>query len=353
MADVTYLDLPTLVPYVMDNILSANNAFTVLALRSDPKDFRSTQMKFPIQIVKPTTGGSFNGLDQFAVSQTDTNQQLTFDPKWYYQSIVLADTDIAKNRTDPNAAVNLVAEKIEEGLNAMVDSIGALFYLNGSGNSGKDFQGLQAIVDDGTVTGTYGGLSRTTYVTLRATRTPVGGAFTTLSTIGTAENAAAKGNEIVNLHVTTPALWNTLEGLLPLTQYTMTTQAGYDSMTRLGQFAKGNPGLSANAGLSTIFYRGQPVIKDDKCTANYWYGLNMKRLKWYGLQLRGDGYTPVNFGDNKEIQGIYEGMKASSVGLSMTDMKVPVDQAGRVGQVILGGNLISEAPNRHFVLIFS
>jgi hypothetical protein len=353
MADVNYLDLPKLAPKIMDLILSANNAFAVNVLSSSPQDWQSIQYKKAIQVTKPTTQGSFSGMDSFNVSQQDTNQQLTFNPAFYYQSIVLADTDIAKNQSDPNAAVNLLTAKIEEGTNAMVDSIGDLFYLDGTGNSSKDFLGLKAIVDDGTVASTYGGLSRTTYTSLRATRTAVGAGLTTLSTIGTAEFAAKKGSDVVDLHVTTNALWQTLEGLIPLTQYTNVQSAGYAQATRLGKVVRDSSALGANIGLNAIMYRGKPVIADDKCTANYWYGLNMKRLNWYGLQMKGQGWHAMNFGGNKELEGVYEGMDSKNVGLSMTDMKMPVDQAGRVGQIFLGGNLLSFAPNRHFVLIFT
>ena len=82
---------------------------------------------------------------------------------------------------------------MEEAEVEAADAIGTIFYADGTGNSNKNFLGVGAIVDDGTDVGTIGGLSRTTYSVLNATRTASGGILT-LQKLATLHNAISAGS---------------------------------------------------------------------------------------------------------------------------------------------------------------
>src|SRR3990167_10602826 len=144
-----------IVPKIVDNVLNSN----VLALRilGNSKPWNGEQLKFPIKYQKSTSGGSFSGLDTFSTTKVNTRQLLAFDPRGYYQSVVLAGMDVDVNAT-PSGVLNLVKVEMESAQQDMVDSIGGLLYGDGTGNSSKEFLGLDAIVDDTTSVGTYGTL---------------------------------------------------------------------------------------------------------------------------------------------------------------------------------------------------
>src|SRR5687768_12466323 len=132
-----------LAPKVVDSILEGN----VLAARllGNAKKWKGRKMGKAVQIAKPTTGGSFAGLDPFMTNKSNTKVRLEFDLRGFYQAVVLEGMEVDVAGSDPEAAVDIVVEAMEEAGNAMGDSIGDLFYSDGTGNSNKDFLGLNAI----------------------------------------------------------------------------------------------------------------------------------------------------------------------------------------------------------------
>jgi len=133
-----------LVPKVVDTILNSN----VLASRMirKAKKWRGETMKFPVKHKKNTTGTSFSGFDSFSTSATDNRINLSFNPKFYQITIALPLDELSANATDERV-LDLAAVEMEGSAHDMADDIGTLFYADGTGNSSKDFLGLEAIVD--------------------------------------------------------------------------------------------------------------------------------------------------------------------------------------------------------------
>jgi hypothetical protein len=324
-----------IVPKVVDNVLNSN----VLALRllGNSKPWNGEQMKFPIKYQKSTTGGSFSGLDTFSTSKMNTRQLLAFDPRGYYQTIVLPGMEVDVNAT-PAGVLNLVKVEMESAQQDMIDSVGTLFYTDGTGNSNKDFLGLDAIVDDSTSVTTYGGLSRTTYTVLKATRTASGGTLT-IALMGTLYDNCARGSEKPSLIVTTEAVWTIYEALLQPTVAANYEAKGYAQVTRTG-IAESRGALQGEIGFDALFYRGVPVVRDEKCTAQTLWMLNEKYLQWYGL--KSHKYSPISL-TSSNIQGYYEDAPKAH-GFSWSGLKEPTNQYAEIGQIILEGNLVSPAP---------
>lgn len=339
-----------LAPKVVDTVLKGN----VLALRllGNAQKWRGRKIEKAIQFQKPTTGGSFSGLDPLATNKSDTKRRLSFDLRGYYQSVVIEGMEDDVTASDPQAAVGLVVEAMEEAGNAMADSVAELIYGDGTGNSNKDFLGLKAIVDDGSVVATYGGLGRSTYTTIKGTRTAITGGLTNLSVLATADSAARHGTDRVTLHVTGEAKWNELEALIQPTINTNVQGDGYKQVTRTG-IVQNQAALKGEVGFDALYYRGAPVVADQKCPDLYWYGLNEKHLAWYGLKSNNPKYKPVDLGGNQNIEGSYDQVPSKNMGVNFSGLMNSQNQYGQIGFFILLGNLISFNPNRHFQLVFS
>ncbi len=338
-----------LAPKAVDTILRGN----ILAARllGNAKKWKGRKLGKTIQVTKPTTGGSFAGLDPFVTNQSDTKRRLEFDLRGFYQSIVISDMENDVSG-ESESSVDLIVEAMEEGSNAMLDSIGDLFYSDGTGNDSKDFLGLNAIVDDGTVAATYGGLSRSTYTTIKGTRTAITGGLTTFATLAAADSAARKGTERVTLNVTGDTKWGEFEALIQPTMNSNVQSDGYKQVTRTG-IVQNKASLKGEAGFDALFYRGAPVVADQKCPDLYWYGLNEDHLAWYGLRSRNPKYKPVDFGGNKQIEGVYQNIPSKNMGVNFSGLMNSQNQYGQVGFFVLLGNLVSFNPNRHFKLVFS
>ena len=268
-----------IVPKIVDNILNSN----VLTLRilGNGKSWNGETLKFPFKYQKSTAGGSFSGLDTFSTTKINTRQVLSFDPRGYYQSVVLPGMEVDVNAT-PAGVLNLVKVEMESAQMDMIDSIGTLMYADGTGNSNKDFLGLDAIVDDATSVATYGGLARSTYSMLNATRTASGGTLTP-ALMGALYDNCARGGERPSLIVATEAIWTIYEALLQPTVQANYDAKGYAQATRSG-VAESRGALQGEIGFDALFFRGVPFVRDEKCTSQTLWMLNEKYLNWYGLK---------------------------------------------------------------------
>jgi hypothetical protein len=100
--------------------------------------------------------------------------------------------------------------------------------------------------------------------------------------------------------------------------------------------------LGGQQGFGYLAFRGIPVVVDENCPSGYAYFLNLDRIKFYGLPATMPGYSNVNFnsGDIDSAQGDLP----NSIGFKWSGFKVPVNQYGMVGHILLVGNLISDNP---------
>lgn len=316
-----------LLPKVVDTILGSN----VLATRmlSNAQKWKGQKIEKAIKKSKNTNGGSFSGLDTFSTSEADTRINITFDPKFYEIPVVVELTELSINQSDPNRVVDLAAIEMESAAEDAADDIGTMFYGDGTGNSSKDFLGLEAIVDDGTNAATYGGQTRSTYTTLKSTVTASGGTIT-LAKMATLYNAITSGSVKPTLGITTETIFSLYEQLL----------APQERISK--EVATMKNGLVGGTGYVGLFFKGFPILADEKCTSGALYFLNENFLEFRALPMAKT--QPINYG--VEIEGNdYTNVKG--LGFSWSGWIIPSNQASIIGHIYLGGELWSSNPKRH------
>jgi len=320
-----------LLPKVVDTILNSN----VFATRmlSKAKKFSGSSMKFPVKYQKNDQGSSFDGFDTMSTTAVDTRVNMEFQPSFYQIPVVLALTELAKNKTE-EGVLDLMALEMKSTAQDAADDIGTMFYLDGTGNSSKDMLGLAAIVDDGTVVGTYGGLSRSTYTTLKATKTASGGTVS-LAKMATLWNAVTSGAQKPTIGITTEAIFSLYEQLLN-PQERINKDVG---------MTKG--GLKGGTGYTGLDYKGMPILADEKCTTGNLFFLNEDFLNFYALNLPGS--ESIKYKASAEIEG-NDYSNVPGLGFSWVDWVRPVNAASMIGRIVLGGQMIGENPKREGVL---
>ena len=329
-----------IVPKIVDTILGGN----IIALKflSNGKPWSGEQMKFPIKYQKNSTSqGAFDGFDTFDTTKVNTRTKLAFNPTGYYQSIVLSGMEVDVNATEAQI-LDLVKVEMESGMQDMLDSLGTLFY---TAQSGKNFIGLPDIVDDGTSVTTYGGLARATYSSICATKNAAAGGALSLLNMGTQYDAAAVGPQKPDLGITTETVWGFYESLNQPT--VNNNQDGYAQVTRNG-VAQSRAALKGELGFDALFFRGMPIVKDEKCTSGYLYMLNTKSIQWYGL--KSHKYQNISLSSDNIEGGPYEKDVPKSYGFVWTGLKEPVNQYAEIGQIMLLGNLIGTNPRLNSLL---
>jgi hypothetical protein len=348
--DITYQQiLPSIVDQVNNSNVFTSRVLTPRNSGAALTSWKGTSYQQPITVGNSATGGAFDGMDTFSTAATNNTRLLTWYVKAYEQSVVVPGLEKAVNGNSEKQVLSLLATRMDEAKNSMANSVGDLLYGLGSG---KNFDGLALIVDNGTATAAYGGLTRATNTFLNADVTTA--ATLTLDTIGTefdAASAASSSSEAPTLGLTTKAVWSLFEGLMTPTissMYNPTTMNGYnrvDGGTPNGTTMPASE-LKASAGFVAITYRGRPVVADDKCPAGTFFWLNENYMEFPKLTI--PDLTQIS-SVPEVTEGYYK--KAPSTAFQFREMMSPVNQLGQVGFFVLAGNLIHKQPRRNSKLI--
>lgn len=324
-----------LMPKVVDTILNSN----VFATRmlSKAQKWHGEKLKFPVKFEKNSTGQSFAGFDTFSTSATNNRVNLEFSPKFYQITVALPLDELSVNQSEEKI-IDLAKIELASAAQDMADDIGTLFYGTGTGNGGKDFLGLEAIVDDSTNAATYGGLSRTTYTTLRSTVTASSGTLS-LAKMSTLYNAATSGSQKPTLGLCSETIFSLYEQLL---QPQERIAKDVSMMKQSGNMGKVGQGMVGGTGFTGLFFKGFPILADEKATSGVLYFINEDFLDWYAL--------PVAMTDAVKFRSQIEGNDYSEVeglGFSHSGWIKPLNSASIVDHIYLGGELISQNPKRH------
>lgn len=335
---VTTTTQDKLLPKVVDVILNSNVFATRVLSRA--QKFGGERMKFPVKYAKNTTGTSFAGFDTFSTSATDNRVNLEFVPKFYQMSVALPLDELSGNATE-SKVIDLAKLELASTAQDMADDIGTLFYGTGTGNGNKDFLGLEAIVDDGTNAATYGTLTRSTYSpNLSSTVTASSGTLS-LAKMSTLYNAVTSGSQKPTLGLCSETIFSLYEQLL---QPQERIAKNVSMMKADGVMGKEGTGMIGGTGFTGLFYKGFPILADEKATSGVLYFVNEDFIDWYALPVAMT--TPIKY-RSENIEGNDYGSEVTGLGFSWSDWIKPTNSASIVGHVYLGGELISPNPKRH------
>jgi hypothetical protein len=313
-------------PFVVDTVLNSN-VFLQRIVRAS-KEWKGRTLRAPIKVSKNTTGTSFRGFDTFSVAATDNRQFLEFTPSFYQITCALPGDELSVADTE-SKVLDLMKLTIQSDTEDMADDLGTIFYSDGTGNGGKDPSGLSLIVDDGSVSATYGGLTRATYSPYISSTVTASSGTLTLAKVDTLWNAVTSGSQKPTAIYTTEAVFS-LYGQLLRPQERITKEA---SMMK---------GVSAGAGFTALHYNGKPILADEKCTSGAFIMLNENFVDWYALPY----YNAKAVSYKSQIEGNdYEA--PMGLGFSWSDWIIPANSASVVGHIYFGGQLVTTNPKRH------
>ena len=103
------------------------------------------------------TGGSWYGADQLDTAHVTIYNSSIFDWRNYYINVTITWDEELEN-AGPEEDVDMLMGKLSNGQRAMEEDLADGLYSDGSGNGGKDLDGLLALFDSTTAT-EYGGIA--------------------------------------------------------------------------------------------------------------------------------------------------------------------------------------------------
>jgi hypothetical protein len=335
------------VPVVVDQVLDSN----VLAARllAKTKRWRGERLIIPVVSSKNTNGGSFEDLDSMSTGLESTRKSLTFYVKGYYQSVTISGMQEAVNKTT-GQVLDLIKTEMEQASNTMSDDIGVDFYADGTGNSNKDFDGLEVIVDDGTNVANYGGLVRASNTYLNATLSTAIGTLALSDVKSLIRNASASSSrrEKPTIGLTNGTVWDIVEALFatPDPNYGTTALPMVTANTRPGSVVRDENLLKGAQGYDALYYRGVPIVDDDNAPAQILQFINEFDTHFYSLRSARLKDVPRLKTEMVESTANDEKSGVRVAPIQWKDFQMPDNQFGLVGQFIMLGNLIGHEPRR-------
>jgi len=240
-----------------------------------------TKIVEPLIYGTNSTVASYSGYDSLSLTPQTGITAAEYDWKQYAASITISGIEEAKNNGEQEI-INLLEAKIMQAEESMREGFNQMFFADGTGNSGKDWNGLGNIVE---ASGTVGGINRATggneYWQSYEENTPTA---LTLAQMATAYNTVSVGNDHPDMILTSQTLFEKYEALLvPQLRYTDTK--------------------TADAGFQNLLYKAAPVVYDVHCTAGVVYFLNSKYLTLVGHS--GKWFAQTQFVSPEDVDARY------------------------------------------------
>lgn len=213
----------------------------------------------PLMYAKAQNKGSYAGNDTFTTLGNTGLSAAEFPWKQYYGLISIEGIELAKNK-GPAALLRLLETRLKQIEMTISEEMEAMLFGDGSGNAGKDFHGLAAIIDASNPSwGNLGGIDRSANAYWQATETAVGGALT-LALMSTAYNDVSNGKDQPTNILTTQTLYEKYESLLQTNLRHEQTEMG-------------------DAGFQNLMFKGAPMAFSDNVTSGEVLFMNIKYLE--------------------------------------------------------------------------
>ena len=220
-----------------------------------------TKIVEPLIYGQNGTVASYSGYDTISLTAQDGMSAAEYDWKQYAASIAISGIEEAKNNGEA-AIINLLEAKIMQAEESMREGFNQMFFGDGTGNSGKNWNGLANLVESGNTVGGINSATGQNNDFWRSYEENTAGALT-LAQMATAYNSVSVGNDHPDMILTTQTLYEKYESLLqPQLRYTDTK--------------------TADAGFQNLLFKAAPVTYDVHCTAGVVYFLNSKYITLVG-----------------------------------------------------------------------
>jgi len=251
--------LKNYVPKLTDNIFSARPLFYALTNGQTIRRVSGgTKIVVPIIYGTNSTAGSYAGTDTIDITAQTGISAAEYDWRQYAATVTISGIEEAKNNGEA-AIIDLLEGKIFQTQETVIENMNTMFWADGTGNGGKDWNGLHLIVaKPNTALGgiTPGDAGNSWW---KSTETDENGALTQ-ATMATVYNTISVGNDQPTIIITTQTLYEKYESLLE------------------GQIRYTDTDV-ADGGFQNLLFKGAPVTFDGAATAGQMMFLNTKYLQ--------------------------------------------------------------------------
>lgn len=250
-------------PRITENFFNTNALIQRLLQRASAGETTvryegGAEIRSPI-IYNGLPSGSYGKGDTFGTTFTEFMTDLQFQWRRVRSEINVDHMDVRRNMGSAAQILNYVEVLAKNAVMSLKNELGNEIFSDGTGNNGKNIDGLLNAIDDGTNYSSYGGITRTSTVgdpgnAIKANLNSTGGVFS-FPMINTAWGNVRFDDAKVDLIVTTQTLWNRF-------------------WERSQPADRNAPGPLREVGFETIKFNGAEVVVDSHCASGSIFGLN-------------------------------------------------------------------------------
>ncbi len=220
-----------------------------------------TKIVEPLIYGESNTVKSYSDYDSIALTPQTGISAAEYDWKQYAASISISGIEEAKNNGEAEI-INLLEAKIMQAEESMREGFNRMFFADGTGNGGKDWNGLGNLIESGNTVGGINSASGQDNDWWRSYEENTATALT-LAQMATAYNTVSVGNDHPDVILSSQTLFEKYESLLqPQLRYTDTK--------------------TADAGFQNLLFKAAPIMYDVHCNANTMFFLNTKYITLVG-----------------------------------------------------------------------
>lgn len=281
--------LKNYVPKLTDNIFGARPLFYAL---TDGQSMRrvggGAKIVVPVLGKTNATASSYSGTDPISIAASDGMTAAEYDWGQYAVTVTISGIEEAKNSGEEQI-IDLLEGKIFQAQETVISNMNAMLFGDGTGNSGKDWNGIDNLVS---AVGTIGGIDATDgdNTWWRSTVTDHAEANLSLNAMGSLYNTVSVGNDQPTIIITSQLGYEAYEALLTSNvRYTDTDMA--------------------NSGFQNLMFKGAPVVFDDDIPAGTTLGsgrMYMLNTKYLSLVGHSDvWFKPTPFVRPNNLDAVY------------------------------------------------
>lgn len=239
-----------------DNVSSQIALYAFLMNKGKVTEDGGLSIREPLMYALNDTVASYSGYETIDVTPQDGIGYAEYPWRSVAGSVTISFEDEWKNN-GTSAVLKLLQAKLDQLELSFTEKFSQMFFGDGTGNGGKDFLGLQALI---AASGTVGGIDSGTETWWR-------------SVVDTNMNIASNINEL-------NTLFNSVIRGTDRPDFEITTQAGFEKYESLA-----SPNIRfqstqlAELGFDSLAHKNAEIVFDAYCPAGNWFILNSKHLK--------------------------------------------------------------------------
>lgn len=227
--------------------------------------------EFDVEYALNPTFKSVSEMETLDTTRADVFDAARYEQKIFAGTVVFSDLEGLRNAL-AGRKFDVVKKKLKNGTNSAMELLDAMLYGDGTGNSGKDMDGLAKIISSTPTTGTVGGINAATWTFWRNRQTSGAKSVAAFDTLRAAAESihnqcSLGGTEKKPTGVVTDRA--SFEGYMSL-------------LVEIERLVKdGNGNAEADLGWlnDAIQFKGIPMVYDEQCTAGVMYFTNKNFLK--------------------------------------------------------------------------